>query len=248
MIATLALWSVLSSTPLQVLIVRRSSAGVADTTVAAVMHAVGNALERQGLVATIDVLTCSGDPACLAAQARASFAAATVAVTIVKGRRQLTLDLEAVDDAERPLTQRTFSVPLSGEPLPEEGTRFVEEVAHALLAPLRPTDAPKVVELAPPPSRERLDVASAPPPTPLALRAAGGTTIALGAATVGLLIAGLVVKGGLDTQVNAGPVIQLTREQAGQQASSANGLLTASALGAALTAAAGITTGVLWLW
>ena len=245
----LALLTVLAAQPPHVALVKRSSAGIDNAVTAVVMRAVSDALLEDGLTASLEDLRCPGDAACLASVAQGSSAVATVALTLVRGRKQLTVDLEAVDEAERALGVVTFTVPLLGAPLPLEGTQFLKRVADALLAAHQAADAPKLQQLEPvarPPPVAAVEVRARSSSGSAGLKVAGGSAIVLGAATVGVLIAAMVVKSGLEGQLARQP-LPLTRVEAEQQASLANGLFTATVIAGGLTTAATVTTGVLWL-
>jgi hypothetical protein len=235
----------LAASPPQVALVKRSPPGLQNTVGAAVLHAVGDALKAKGLAVTIEVLGCEPDASCLASAARSSSSVATVALTIARGRKELTIDLEAVDENEKSLGVATLSVPLSGEPLPEEGLRFLGRVADGLLKPV--VDAPKAVVLAP--AEQPLQVAvvaASPAPSRLPAKAAGGAAIILGVATVALLVAGTVMKGDFDARVGGPRIItSIRRAQAEEQATLINDLFTASTVGAGLTTAAAGAAGLL---
>ncbi len=201
--------------------VQRSATGVAPKPAAAVMRELTAGLERAGFV--VCVTSCKG---------------ATVSVTLSPGRRDLTVDLEAVDAGGKQLAVRTFGVPLSGAPFPVD-------VAGFFAALKVESDAPKVVALEPVVEVEAKPVIVDRAPSPV-LPVLAVTTAVTAAAAIGLVIASLVVKGQVESRVQPGRAIEGTRAEAQSQANLANGLGTASAVTFGLAGAALVTTGVLW--
>lgn len=226
----------------KVALVERSTLGVSP--------AEGARLRAQ-LLATLDKVNLAAElvtPACASRECLTEVArtrgGCVIGVTLVKNRKGLTIDLEAVDAAHVVL-QQTFL--LTG-PLLErspEAQVFAHQLAGRLVADERP-----VVERPPPTLEPRPELVAeepievAPPrvaPRVLAVSAAGA-----GAVAVGLLIASAVVKGNLDSALAEKPVVTtLTRAQAQQQADLANGLLAGGVVGLGVGLALGATAIVL---
>jgi hypothetical protein len=244
LLATMA--AVLSATP-EVAVVKVSTAGVSEATVALVIRTVTEGLQTEGLIAHQAARTCSDSRPCLASIATEVKAAAAVGVTVIRGRRDLTIDLEAVDPEQRELAVQTFSVPLSGAPFPPEAIAFFNTVSRRLKIANPPRDdAPREVRLTPEtPIGGQVEVREVSGRTQ-ATRVAIGVTIAGGVATLALVIAGVMAKGQLDqTLSRPGPIVG-TRAQAETQASLANGLISGSLGAGGVTAAALTTALVLW--
>lgn len=177
------------------------------------------------------------DRACLFALARDS-KAAVVGVTLVKNRRGLTVDLEAVN-AVTVLQQRTIAVAAEHLDQSADVQLFAHQLAALLLLDRPVADAPKPELVPQAVPEEPLVVAAQPSPAPKVI---GGVSAGLGAVGIGLLVAGLVVKGSLDAALAEQPVVtSLTRAQAEQQASLANGLMAGGAVALGLGVAGAAT-------
>lgn len=177
------------------------------------------------------------DRACLFARARDS-GAAVIGVTLVKDRRGVTVDLEAVN-AVTVLQQRTLAVPAGRLDQSADVQLFAHQLAALLLLdrPVAEAEKPGLVPRDVPDAP--LVVAAGPSPAPKVI---GGVSAGLGAVGLGLLVAGLVVKGGLDAALAEQPVVtSLTRAQAEQQASLANGLMVSGAVALGLGVAGAAT-------
>jgi len=226
----------LTATDGRIAIVERSSLGIPAAGAAQLREQLKGALATGGLEAVVAPEACPDRP-CLMALAQ-SRGAVVIGMTVVKNRRGLTVDLEAVD-AEVVVLQQTFL--LSSEKLERspEAQVFAHQL-HARLAKDTPVvEAPKTLE---PVAR----VESAPgwiePAPPVAPRVVGISSAAVGVVAVGLLIAGAVVKGQLDSALAQQPVVTtLTRAQAQQKADLANGLLGGGTAALGLGVAGGIT-------
>ena len=242
--ATLTL--LLTANP-EVGLVKRTMSGATDATVAVVLQKIAEGLEGHGLGARAVSTTCGGEVKCLASVARDSRLAAVVAVTIVRGRRELTIDLEAVDAAQRQLAVQTFEVPLSGAPFPAEGAEFFRALKTALAKSV--DDSPRTVELAPKPQADSEPIPEVVKPrgSNRLMLATGVTTVVTGVAGLALLIAGLVAKGQLEARLTGNPVVGITRREAERRADVANALGTASAISFGVAGAGAVTTGILWL-
>lgn len=225
-------------------LVTRSAKGVPDDTVRLVLEGLTAGLKQEGL--TVRPLTpgCSLDAACLAAAARENGLAAVVGVTLLKGRRDLALDLEAIDGKGRQLAVDTFSAPLAGAPLPPEAEVFLDRLKRALAPPAE--DAPRAVRLEPETSPAP-DLVQAPSRGPW-VKVSAVTTVASAALGLGCLIAGAVLKGQLDAKLNPGGVTSaISRPEAEARARTVNALGTIGVVSLAITGAAAVTTTVLWL-
>ena len=231
--------AVLAAAP-QVGLVRRSMPGVSEETIAVVLGQTTQALERESIDSRILSATCPGDANCLASLARDSKFAAAVGVTIARGRKDLTVDLEAIDGQAQRLAVQTFTVPAKGEPFPAEASDFF----HGLKVALAHSDTPRVVELEPrsPPDADPVQVR----PANRLLVVSGVTTVATGAIGFGLLIGGGVLKSQLDGRLATRPITGITRTQAESQSSLANSLTTVSIVALAVAGAAAIASGVIW--
>ena len=233
-----------SATEARVVIVERSTLGIAPSVASQLRARLELALEQVRLEVTISAESC-GDRACLMALARAQ-RSCVVGMTLVKNRKGLTVDLEAVD-GESVVLQQTFL--LSSERLEKspEAQVFAHQLGARLVkdAPVvEPTPEPKltvpVVEARP----EWLE----PTPAPAGPRVLAGISGGVGAAGLGLLIASAVVKGTLESSLKEQPVItSLTRPQAQQQAELANGLLGGGLVALAVALAGGTTALVMGL-
>lgn len=241
MIALCTIAVLLASAP-PVALVKRSTTKASDEAVKAVLREITLGLEREGFEVRAGPETCGEDAKCLAGVAQTSGSAAALGVTIVNGRRALTVDIEAIDRLQHRLAAQAFGVPFKGEPLPADATEFFHLLKRAL-TPL-PEDAPKVVQLEPAPTPTP-ELIQTRPHRPL-LKVAVVTTIASGAVGIGLLIAGLVAKNQLDRDLHKSP-IPITRDQAYTRAGLANGLGAGSATALTLCGAAGVASTLLWL-
>jgi hypothetical protein len=242
MIALCGLSAFLAAAP-RVGLVKGSDTRAPEETVALVTRQITRGLEDEGFEVHPPTATCPEGPSCLGAIAKKEGLAAALAVTIVKGRRELAVDIEAIDPRQRRLAAETFLVPFKGEPFPPQAAELFH-LLKQLLTPL-PEDAPRVTQLEPDPASPP-QLTQAPPHRPL-LKVAAVTTIATGAIGLGLLIAGAVAKGQLDADIHRSTGIVITRDQANARAALANGLGTGSATALSLCGAAGVATGLLWL-
>ncbi|MHB8876448.1 MAG: hypothetical protein ACYC8T_22365 [Myxococcaceae bacterium] len=236
--------ALLGGAPQQVVLVKGSAVGISDQTAATVLRTVGEALQERGFATQLHQGACDADRSCLAKASQSAGAAAALGVTMVRGRKDITIDLEAVDAQERQLAVQTFSANPRGRPFSGEAATFFDSLAGALAAPLE-SDVPRVVDLASHPSAGRSELAAAPPSRTRQL--SSGAAAVGGVAALACLIGGLVVKGDLDSRLQAGPVVTgFTRDEAQGRAGLANGLFTGALLSAAVAGAAGVAAGVLW--
>jgi hypothetical protein len=226
----------LTATDGRIAIVERSTLGLPAASAAQLRERLKTALEAAGLEATVATEACPDRP-CLMALAH-SRGAVVIGMTVVKNRRGLTVDLEAVD-ADVVVLQQTFL--LSSEKLERspEAQVFAHQL-HARVARDTPVvEAPKTLV---PVARVESPPEWLEPAPPVAPRVVGIASAAVGVAAVGLLIAGAVVKGQLDGALAQQPVVTaLTRAQAQQQAGLANGLLGGGSAALGLAVAGGIT-------
>jgi hypothetical protein len=239
MIAAALLASLLTATP-EVILVKRSATGVPDATMTALLEEIRAGLEREGVHSRVGSSVCGSDLKCLGEAARTAKLQAALGVAVAPGPRNLAVDFELVDAKDKSVSASTFRVPLKGSPLPAEASDFFH-ITALLSAP--ETDAPRAVHLEP--ERTEAVEVSVARPRPL-LRVAGVTTIATAAAGIGLLVAGLVIKGQLDAQLKRMP-ISISRDAANSQAGLSNALGVGSAIAFAVCGAAAVSTGILWL-
>jgi hypothetical protein len=241
---SLALLVLLSAPDGGVVIVPRSTLGLATPAADRAREQLRTALEHAGLTATVSATACA-DHACLVTQASERRACA-LGVTLVKGRKDLAVDLEAVVEGAVVLQQSLSVV----EPSLEQ-SQVVTAFAEALAAKLR-TDRPVAeapLRLDRPPS---VEVTQEQPPAfvqarPLSPVLVGGLAGGVAAVGVGLLVGSGVVKGQLDMALQPPVVTALTRPQAEQQAALANGLLGGGLVALGLGVAGGVTALVLAL-
>lgn len=209
----------------QVTIVERSTLGVSSQVGAQLRGKLKLALEAAGLEVVISAQSCA-DRNCLLAQAQAR-GGCIIGMTVVKNRKGLTIDLDAVKD-EGLVLQQTFL--LTSEKL--ETSPDAQVFAHDLqkrLAKDRPVaeqPPPAVKEPTLTPTVEARPEWLEPVPSPVAPKVLGGVSAGVGAVAIGLLVASAVVKGQLDTSLQEKPfVTTLTREDAQKQADLSNALL-----------------------
>lgn len=225
-----------------VTVVERATIGLGAAQAASLRKQLVVALKGEGLDVAELPERCA-DRTCLVARSL-RLDRCVVGVTMLKSKKGLSVDLEAVD-GELLLLQETFVITSERLDKSPEAQVFAHHLARKLVA----EDAP-VAEVKPQPEPEprRLDEpwveprpewveTSAPrSPSPAVLGISGGVVAAVG---VGLVIASVVVKGQLDGALAQQPVITtLTRAQAQQQADLANGLLVGGVLGLVLGAGA----------
>ncbi len=235
---TLVLLLLTSVTDGRVSIVERSTLGVSPATGASLRERLKTVLTREEISTTVLKENCTSRE-CLMSLARER-GTCVVGVTLVKNKKGLTVDVEAVD-GEVVVLQNTFL--LTGEKL--EQSPEAQVFAHKLRARLvddRPVaEKPPTLE----PKREvvepSLDDSLARAPQSVAPTVLTGVAIGSGVVAISLLIASAVVKGQLDAQLATQPVTGLTRVQAQQQADLANGLLAGSVIGFGVGIAAGAT-------
>lgn len=246
MIGLLAALAVLTATP-EVALVKRSIEGVSEETVAAVMRQITAGVQAQGLSVQTAKATCR-DAKCLGDLSLSSKVAASIGVSIIRGRRDLTLDLEAIDGQQHQVALGTFGIPVKGEPLPADCAEFFRTLKLAV-APTPVADSPRVVKLEP--TNEATPELVQSRSNSGLLRVSAGTTIAAGAVGLGLFLASAVVKVGLDGRLShrsqSGVVMGITRDEAQNQANLSNGLINASFVPLAIAAVAAVTTVILYL-
>lgn len=235
------LLTLLTTAEPQVAIVERSTLGISAQAGAQLRGRLKLALEQEGVTAVLSGESCA-DRACLLAQSQ-SREGCVVGMTVVKNRKGLTVDLEAVQDGAVVL-QQTFL--LSSDKL--DSSPDAQVFAHQLqkrLAKDRPVAEPPPVVAAPkltPPIAEAKPEWLEPAPAPVAPVVLGGVSAGVGAVAIGLLVASAVVKGQLDTSLQERPVVTtLTRAEAQQQADVSNALLGVGLAGLGLGLAGGAT-------
>jgi hypothetical protein len=248
MIALCATFVLLAAAP-EVAVVQRSTEGVSPEVVAKVLRQISDGLKNEGFSPRTLSKSCV-DAKCLSDTSLSEKVAATVGVTIIRGRRDLTLDLEAIDGQQRQLAINTFGVPFKGAPLPLECAEFFRNLKLELAPKNAAIDVPRVVQLEPDPKIEEAPELVEPKPARGLVRAAAVTTIVTGAAGVGLLIASAVVKIRLDgiwAKRDGSVITEISRGEAERQAQLSNSLGTGSIVALAVTGVAAVATGVLWL-
>ncbi len=224
-------------------IVERSTLGLSAPASVRLRERLKVALERDELTSRLAASRCA-DRACLMALAK-SAGTCVVGVTVVKGRKGLTIDLEAVD-ATSVVLQHTFLLSTDRLEDSPEAQVFAHQLNTRLLKDTPVVEperaaAPTLLE----PVVEAQPAWLEPAPAPVFPRVLGGVSAGVGAVAIGLVIAGAVVKGQLATSLNETPVVTtLTRAQAQQQADAANALLGTGVV-ALIIAAAGGTTALL---
>lgn len=220
-----------------VAVVERSTLGLPPSAGAQLRAKLVAALEASNVRAEVVNEACA-DRACLQSLARER-KQVVVGMTIVKSKKGLTVDLDAVD-GEAVVLQQTFLV-TNAENFDRspEAQVFAHQLSTRLVK-----DAP-VIEQPKPDVREPVvkaqpawvDGSREPSAAP---KVVGFTAAGVGAVGVALLIAGAVVKGQLDAALAEQPVVTtLTRPQALERAASANALLGSGtvALGLGVTGA-----------
>lgn len=215
---------------------------------------------RARLVLTFEAVKLTGellpdacaDRACLQALARAR-KQVVVGMTVVKSKKGLTVDLDAVD-GEAVVLQQTFLLS-SGDKLEKspEAQVFVHQLAARLVkdAPVAEPEEKKPEEKKPDVKNPEVTVepqwVERSPSTPSAApKVLGVASAGVGVAGVVLLIAGAVVKGQLDTALSETPVVTtLTRSEAQARADAANGLMAGGTIALGLGVSGAITALVL---
>lgn len=191
------------------------------------------AFEAQNVTVADGLAPCGEEKDCLFAHAR-RLRGIAVALSVVKGRKGVLVDLQATSNDGLDVAAATFTLPGGDKPAPEI-IPFVEKVATAWAA--LPEDKPT-----PPPPEPEVRVTEAtlkvepvvvepPKKTPVFAHVSLGTGIVTGAATIAFGVIGAVVKGSLDSSLAMQPPT-LTRPLALEQAGLANGLFTASLISA----------------
>ncbi len=215
-----------------------------------------DALEQEFIAARLPVrrfeLTCDGKRECLVDAARAADLPAIVAVTLAAGKKQTTIDLEAlrVRDGST-VGQLTFVVTgRMGEPERAQVRAFATQLYEALAAPEPKPDTPLANEpalLTPSNPVDPLALTTPPPPPSTRSRVPaylmGGGAVA-GAVTSGVFL-GLASasRETLESTPNPSP---LTRAEADGLAAAANRDYSVS-LAAGIVAGALATGAIIWL-
>ncbi len=227
----------------EIAIVERTTLGVSSQAGAQLRGKLKLALEKVGLEVVITPDACA-DRTCLLDMARGGCA---IGMSLVKNKKGLTVDLEAVKDGAVVLQQTFLLMP--NESL--EKSPDAEVFAHQLqsrLAKDRPVVAavpekekePKLT-----PTNELVDAKPEwvePAPRSAAPSVIGGVSAGVGALGIGLIIASVAVKGGLDTALQQQPLVTtINRAQAQQQADLSNALMAAGLASLGLGIAGGAT-------
>lgn len=220
----------------RVLVVERSSLQVSAATAVKLRERLARAFADARLSPQLVGERCASRE-CLLSLARDADAA-VVGVTLVKSRQGLTVDLEAVD-ATAVLLQSTLVLSTERLDTSPEVQLFAHQLAAKLLLDRPVADDPKPALVPDAPTEAPLVLAQAPSTAP---KVVGGVSAGLGALGIGLLVAGLVVKGGLEGALSEQPVVTtITRAQAEQQAALANGLVAGGAVAIGLGVAGAAT-------
>ncbi|PZR11115.1 MAG: hypothetical protein DI536_18430 [Archangium gephyra] len=191
------------------------------------------AFEAKNVTVADGLAPCGEEKDCLFVHAR-RLRGIAVALSVVKGRKGVLVDLQATANDGLDVAAATFTLP-GGDKVAPEIAPFVDKVATAWAA--LPEEKP-----APPPEPEtRLTEATAevqpvvvleqPKHTPVFANVTLGAGIVTGTAAIALGIVGAVLKGSLDSSLAMQPPV-LTRPAALEQAALANGLFTASLISA----------------
>ncbi len=236
----LTLLTATNATDAQVAIVERSTLGISSQAGAQLRGKLKAALEEVGLEVVLSGTSCA-DRNCLLEQADTR-GTCVVGMTVVKSRKGLTVDLEAVK-AGSVVLQQTFL--LTSERL--ERSPDAQVFSHQLQLRLVKKDTP-VAETPVMEPRLATPIAEVKPEwlepssASAAPRVLGIVSAGVGVVGIGLLIASAVVKGGLDTSLRERPfVTSLTRAEAQQQADVTNALLGIGLASLGLGAAGGAT-------
>jgi len=232
---SLLVLTLVTATEARVVIVERSTLGVSPSAGAQLRERLKTALRKVALEAELSKDACA-DRACLMAVSK-SKDAVVIGMTVVKSKKGLTVDLDAVD-GDAVVLQQTFL--LSSDRLEQspEAQVFAHQLSGRLVKD-RPVAEP-TVKLEP--KREVVETVFERAPAPsIAPKLIGGASAGVGVVSIGLLIVSAVVKGQLDSALKMDPVSSLTRVQAQQQADLANGLLVSGLVGLGLGLAGGAT-------
>jgi hypothetical protein len=225
----------------EVAIVERSTLGISAQAGAQLRAKLKVALEQVGLEVVLVPDSCA-DRSCLLGFAKGGCA---VGMSVVKNKKGLTVDLEAVKD-DVVLLQQTFLL-MPNEVL--EKSPDAQVFAHQLQSrlakdrPVATTTVPEQEKLTP--KTEVVETKpewTEPPARSAAPSVIGGVSGGVGALGIGLIIASVAVKGGLDTALQQQPVVTtLNRVQAQQQADLSNALMAAGLASLGLGIAGGAT-------
>jgi hypothetical protein len=232
----------LTATDGRIAIVERSTLGISPASAAQLRERLKGVLEAAGLEAVIALDACPDRP-CLRALAQ-SRGSVVVGITLVKSRRGLTVDLEAVDP-DVVVLQQTFLLSSDQLERSPEAQVFAQQLHARVVKDTPVVEAPKTLEPV-----AQVDTPAQwlqPTPAPIAPKVIGGVSAGLGVAAVALLIAGAVVKGRLDSTLSQPVVTTISRAQAQQQADLANGLLAGGGGALGLGLAGGVTALVMGL-
>lgn len=226
--------------------------GKAGTPVSVYLDAVEQELVTSGVPVRQLNLSCGGKRECLLAGAKSAGLPALVAVTVAYGKRQTTIDLEALRTSDgTTLSQLTFTV---ASRLSESDRAAVQKFGAKLAAALAPSDAPRVEKPVEPPPRLAVNEpplpavelwatpVKAPRSTVPGWLLGGGAVVA--GATSGLFL-GLATssRSALESTPDPSP---LTRAQATGIAADANRDYSV-ALATGLAAGALATAAIIWL-
>jgi hypothetical protein len=227
-----------SATDAQVAIVERSTLGISAQAGSQLRGKLKLALEEVGLEVVLSGASCADRP-CLLAQSQ-THGTCVVGMTVVKNRKGLTVDLEAVKAGEVVL-QQTFLLTNEKLETSPDAQVFAHQLQGKLVKPLE-KDTPVVEKRLSPPLAEVKPEWLEPAPPSGGPRVLGVVSAGVGAVAIGLLIASAVVKGGLDSSLQEKPfVTSRTRAEAQQQADITNALFGIGMAGLGLGVAGGAT-------
>ncbi|MBL8914107.1 MAG: hypothetical protein JNM17_25610 [Archangium sp.] len=229
-----------------VVVVERSTLGLPAPAGAELRTKLAKALEDVSVKAEVVNETCA-DRACLQSLARER-KRVVVGMTIVKSKKGVTVDLDAVD-GEAVVLQQTFLVSnVEKFERSPEAQVFAHQLSTRLLKDAPVAENPKPEVEKPPvkvvPQPEWVDTSRAAPSA--APKVIGFTSLGVGVVGIALLIAGAVAKGQLDAALAEQPVVTtLTRPQALERAGAANALLGTGSVAIGLGVSGAITAAVL---
>lgn len=190
------------------------------------------AFEARNVAVAEGLVPCGDERDCLFVHAR-RLRGIAVALSVVKGRKGVLVDLQATSNDGLDLASTTFTLP-AGDKLAPEIAPFVDKVATAwaALPEDKPTPEPEPGPLTQATAKvEPVIVVEPPKQPPVFAHVTLGAGIVTGAAAIALGVVGAVLKGSLDSSLAMQPPV-LTRPAALEQAALANGLFTASLISA----------------
>lgn len=240
-LALTILCATLAASP-RVVILKGSVEGVGAATTEAAFKDIELRLKTAGLEGVRSTANCGSTESCWTEEARKAEARAVLSVSLFRGPRSVTVDLDARSDGGAQLEVLTTNLAPGDKRLAEESAAFFSSLKSRMEAADRPVET-KLVPRDPGDQPIQLSTSTrSSPSAPLLLAGAG-----LIAVSVGLLIAGLVTSSQLRTRLSAGGMLMGTRAEAESTASLANGLATGSLISGLLGVGLAGAGGVVWL-